>query len=811
MSFGVETLRALEESLTYSSGNPYICKLADGSRFECSVCETHILATATGVQPFLIDIGEQLAWLCAALNWSPSSDKMAFSTVQIAVLQKPDAEPPDTKSQIVHYELSSKLEVLEDDDPAPVASGSCWHLLFENPVIVKGYPIRTRIHDERGLEIPLELMASLGDAFYLTEFNHVPVLKGFSTMFVATATSDNSVTWHFLCNKDGERILYSDSHEYYQDYHGSFTINPHPSADSRNFVGWATSVKRFAGASQVRYNEIDWSRSSYCSAGYALEKMSLNAGKIVTVGATIGLGMRNRRILHLAKRSYREFVKFARQSIYVNVFDVGDRRGWLLDGASTVLHICRTQLTHDCSPHSGNPALSLNKFHHAESDVGADAAVDALLDESNMLLEVSFDPPEIVIEEIIKEDGSTIKTIKKTSKNFLFHELVQRNLSLLEKLHDHQKLLMESSGVDIRRIDREKLEGWDFLEIVSCESSLKPRSEILRPSGRGWVDFTREIHTINLLGRWFGSFIQPPEDGDRLCDGWKQVPKGRDYLTTCVSTVDEICRRYGNSQADPFRLANGINWHKPQLLFEQCHCRPGASVCDRVQVLLPPLSARIRRPEPFAEGRGAVIFGKGKTCVWRHPNRGTPICEMREHSGVQLTDDEPPSSLPRLRILSTVPPADQGSNSSTVSNNTEDAAATTTSQTTPSTSRGLSPIPPLSSHSPSSAVASGSGAFPGAAKYNRSQRSSIKRPPPLNIPSSNDNSPLVEEAQESDGQRGLSTRPRRAIDPPGREWSTARLKSVAAATGNLRGAYAYAAEDSPTFSNDAHVWRLKQN
>lgn len=450
--------------------------------------------------------------------------------------------------------------------------------------------------------------------------------------------------------------------------------------------------------------------------------MTLNAGKFVTVGATIGSGMRNHRILHLVKRSYREAVKYARQSIYVNIFDVGGRRGWLLDGASTVLHISRTQLTHDSSPHSGSPALNLEDFHHAHSGSGADAAVDALLDESNMLLEISFDPPEIVIEETTKEDGSTSKEIKKTVKKLLFHELVQRNLSLFEKLHDYQKLLMESDGKDFRRIDREKLEGWDFLEIASGESSLKPRFEILTASGRSWVDFTREIHTINLLGRGFGSLIQPSEDGITLCEGWKQVPKGKDYLATCVSTVDEICRRHGNSQAEPFRLANGIHWHKPHLLFEECCCVPGASTCDRVQVLLPPFSTRIRRPEPFAEGRGGVIFGRSRAFTWTYPNQGTPV---RDHFDVQLTANEPQNTGPKMPNGPTPPDSGKGSIANTVSNGTEEATAAN-SVDRPKAPTASSISSPQVLQLPISAVTKSSGSFLGVAEYCRNQRSSIQ-------------------------------------------------------------------------------------
>jgi hypothetical protein len=62
------------------------------------------------------------------------------------------------------------------------------------------------------------------------------------------------------------------------------------------------------------------------------------------------------------------------------------------------------------------------------------------------------------------------------------------------------------------------------------------------------------IHTIDLLGRGFGPLIEPAEERYPAfaMDG-KQVPKGKDSLTTCVSTVDGICReiREGSGQSFP--------------------------------------------------------------------------------------------------------------------------------------------------------------------------------------------------------------------------------------------------------------------
>jgi hypothetical protein len=127
------------------------------------------------------------------------------------------------------------------------------------------------------------------------------------------------------------------------------------------------------------------------------------------------------------------------------------------------------QLTHESSPYSRNPVLNLEDFHYVYSRSRADAAVDALTDESNVLLEISFNPPKIVVKEIIKEDRSTNKEIKKTFKKLLFYELVQQNLSLFEKLHDYQNLLMESGGKDSDRSTAKNLKVGIFSKSLAVK------------------------------------------------------------------------------------------------------------------------------------------------------------------------------------------------------------------------------------------------------------------------------------------------------------------------------------------------------
>jgi hypothetical protein len=137
------------------------------------------------------------------------------------------------------------------------------------------------------------------------------------------------------------------------------------------------------------------------------------------------------------------------------------------------------------------------------------------------------------------------------------------------------------------------------------------------------VDLTRSIRAITLLGKGFGEIIKPSKDANSLCQNWKHVPTGKDYLVARTSTLKEICKRHGNHSSNPMELANEIYWHKPDKLFEPCECKSAS--CDRVQVLLPASLGSKRHPQPFGYDNGAVIFGRSRRFPWHWPSEGDPI------------------------------------------------------------------------------------------------------------------------------------------------------------------------------------------
>lgn len=216
--------------------------MSDGRKVRCTINRQSFVLDIVSTKLALIETGEQLAWLCAAMgHHNPTDDTYArLPTVSTAQVASSTHETRSSKTNTFNIEVTfraNNTRNLQDK------SSTCWRELFLNPVIVDGWPIPTRMHGEVGLEIPLDLMAELGNANYFTDFCGIPVLKGFSTMFVATSFSKDSVQWHFLCNPDGTRLSYNDALPHCQ-------VSPPGSSiptGARNFVGWTSSVRRLAG------------------------------------------------------------------------------------------------------------------------------------------------------------------------------------------------------------------------------------------------------------------------------------------------------------------------------------------------------------------------------------------------------------------------------------------------------------------------------------------------------------------------------------------------------------------------------------
>lgn len=218
-----------------------------------SFCNECTVTEVAGPFDIVAEIGEQLSWLGAALRSSHTKNSIAYCTPSISV------RPNDgVSSETAEYRITFSVEDIDETELGN--GGTCWRGLFRNPVIVRGFPIRSRVDENAGADIPLNIMAGLSEATHATVFNEKIFIKGFSTMFVATKLSSkgNTVSWHCLWNEDGSRIPYTAEALSSIECVSPKLLDHSSLLRMTHVVGWCSNAKKSAGSDhsikQMSYN-----------------------------------------------------------------------------------------------------------------------------------------------------------------------------------------------------------------------------------------------------------------------------------------------------------------------------------------------------------------------------------------------------------------------------------------------------------------------------------------------------------------------------------------------------------------------------
>lgn len=193
--------------------------------------EAHVLAP----RHIMIEAGEQLCWLGAACRASSIPNCRSYYTTSVM-------ESEDTTCIVQCLEIPA-----HEAEDVSSSSARCWTPLFRNPSIARGFPIAKRDDKQKGLEVPINMMASLAGADRITTFDDQTMLKGFSTLLVPVKSIASSVIWHLVVDHDKE-MSYNKAFDNITFPHRT---NSTPSCllQSRHFVGWVSSARMRAGQS----------------------------------------------------------------------------------------------------------------------------------------------------------------------------------------------------------------------------------------------------------------------------------------------------------------------------------------------------------------------------------------------------------------------------------------------------------------------------------------------------------------------------------------------------------------------------------
>jgi nucleoside phosphorylase len=292
---------------------------------------------------------------------------------------------------------------------------------------------------------------------------------------------------------------------------------------------------------------------------------------------------------------------------YVVLWDEADKRGWLVNGASALLHLVLASIERDSQgPLRSHFLFKKNELRGASDPDDVFAAMSVLCNPNNWSLK------------IFPSDGGHV----------LLKHRIESLFEYLEKMMDYQTKIFQErvSSSRSNEAPRSQLEGWDFQDLASGRDVIVSRAAHIDTMGKGWIDFTRSIRAITLFGRQFGELIKPAANVG--CSHWAQVPERHFYLAASVADIQAIMRMDGDDEVNPRKLCNGVFWYHSEKVFDLCKCKGNGLNAhhDAVQSLMPSHLVKRLVPRPSLELKvdGAVIFGHNRDSGWTWNDTGDP-------------------------------------------------------------------------------------------------------------------------------------------------------------------------------------------
>ncbi|KAL7818267.1 hypothetical protein V8C26DRAFT_52178 [Trichoderma gracile] len=606
-TIGCNLVQAIQAALCSSGAYGYDAPLQNcplwiiddvGTEVRVSIGEKMMNVEAVGTARSIALVGSQLGWLATTLSSSHREHVISFCHPEISGFSSHLRE--DGFDNTFVCRVNTETEHLRDNLPS--VNGQCWYRLFNNPVVVTGYPIKPRrsFAVEAGLELPFDMMVTLSDCQFLTTWEGKTVVKGFSAMLIPTRVQDNIISWHLIVSEGGKRLSYADD-----QVPKGILIAPQTLSDSRHVLGWCAEAQNDIGAPGANYN-IGWSGLPLAEkdVSWGPVTTSFGVGGFFKVSSDFERGNRERIISSYTDSHYGSLVRHIGQQHFL-LWDVDEKRGWLTDGSRAHLHLVRASLWEDAreKPNSyyNDQITRLNELALLKED-----AVGVLLAAENLDAETERRDPAY----------SSLNT------------RMQRIGSLMEKTIDqvHKATNSQSTSVGM---PVHVLEGYDFMDVATLRDlhlhTLKlPGLE----SGDGWANLVPHLPVVTLFGKKFGELIRPgannPTESCDKCGFVVSLPAGKHLLAVCVDVLEKILRIRGNKDSRPWQLVNELYWPTREPVFESCRCTSsdGRGNNDaRIQMLLgkKPRGASFLTPIKL-EQRGAVIFGHSLRLSFR-PSR----------------------------------------------------------------------------------------------------------------------------------------------------------------------------------------------
>ena len=523
---------------------------------------------ASGSHHDLVHIAQQLAWISAVFR-VPRDGELTYSDV---VFEK--------RGHLEYNILLMDLQKVKNTNKY------CWHSLFANTVIARGFTIPNR-ESEIGVEIPFEVMMSLACILYPLDYHGGTILRGVKLTLVPTAHYTGSVQWHCISSEQDSYLprasqVMKQLPEWFKTNDFELLQN------ARTFLGYCRIAEIHLGTSGTDYKSIQksdaksertralWSREFSATVGTSAKGIIT-----ATLSPKVTFSRRLRATTKQLDLFFQDRVLRARDQPSI-LYDVEKKTGWLVPELSVVLHIAHAWA-------SQQPDISaevLREIPHAvASGDGGAAAWDAILKSQDVEL----------------RKGSI------DGKPQLFGHVIKNVLTALENRKD-VAVERDTSFFNVQFPTRSGLRGWELVDLAKWSySSERKEVDVDRKTAGEWGSIAAENPELVVL--FCKGIVHPirPAKHQVMCRSWTPIPEGRCYLMASVHCLKKLSENCGGTESCP-KLTGHLHWHRPRgaTLFEGCNYGAG-NRCNPLQELM--VKKKAFTPGVL-EPHGAVIFGR---------------------------------------------------------------------------------------------------------------------------------------------------------------------------------------------------------
>ena len=539
------------------------------------------LTINNGNPDLIADLVLQLGWMAAALRTSVDGRVQCCNPKLGKVLKF-----RERNLTILH--ISFDMTSPGEDDQ------SCWFPLFKNPVIAHG-PTARRNNSEVGLEIPLDIMAALGGARHAVDFEGGLVLKGWSTLLVPMERHEDSVQWHLICTRDEDRIPYREASVQCPNRALLEDLNHEELRTTRAFLGLWKEAETHLATADADYENIDWSKAKDAGPSPRLTGGTFGISKIISAQINFVLGAKDGPFHYSQQEPFQKTIDRA-EKLPIVLYDQADRRAWLVPALPVILHII--QLRSHIKPFvvggekvQISPLDPLKQGHAAREAIAKNKSQKLFDCESN------------------------------EEKEYCFRDAVLDIWSILDRLMEREATTQATPGMAVQASWQKTLHGWEFRAVADEDRHLKQKEQVLEKTAGLWYNLVKEVDAVVLFASGLGDIVKPRPEMAGLCQKWRRLPKGKDYLAVCVSMLEIFYAKAGHRLDHQYLTSTKLQWHRGPMLFE--HCTDAASnccKCDRVQQVYYDSHQTWghRTPPGDLEANGCVVFGQAHHSFRHH-------------------------------------------------------------------------------------------------------------------------------------------------------------------------------------------------